>query len=293
MFEHLGLRASLLCAVHEQGYSVPTPVQAYAIPAILSGRNVSVSARAGSGKTAAFALPLLQRLMGVRRVDSEGIRAVIMVASGKCASQVAGHVRSLGVYLPFCCRTLSGRVGLKSRASASRVGVDIAVATPGCLLANAFAGTIELKDIEILVLDEVDRMIDRGFGHEIRELLSLMSVWRQIVLIGATFPCQVETLATRVVGEPNCFRPGQFTEPSLRSFSASAATISNSNPRVSPPRSPHHCGRLFVVKTVPVADATTRSARIPRRAASAPWTAYGHMGRFVHMQGGKRSRHAR
>ena len=237
VFEHLGLRASLLCAVHEQGYSVPTPVQAFAIPAILSGRNVTVTAPAGSGKTAAFALPLLQRLMGVRRVDSEAIRAVIMVASGKCASQVAGHVRSLGVYLPFHCKALSGHVGLKSRANAPHVGVDIAVATPACLLANAFAGTIELQDVEVLVLDEVDRMINRGFAHDIRELLAQMSVRRQIILIGATFPCQVETLATRLVGEPNCFRPGQFFRSSQRSFSASATTFRYSKPRVSPPHS--------------------------------------------------------
>lgn len=198
-FNDLGLRAALLRAVREQGYTIPTPIQARAIPAILSGRDVMAAAQTGSGKTAAFALPMLQRLMGVRLGPSRTARALVMVPTRELAAQVARSVRTYGAHLPLQCSVIFGGVGMQPQLEALRRGVDIVVATPGRLLDHAGRGSIDLSEVEIFVLDEADRMFDMGIIHDVSRALALMPVRRQNLLFSATFPDEVKLLSSQLL----------------------------------------------------------------------------------------------
>ena len=204
-FDTLGLSAELLRAVSEQGYSEPTPVQRKAIPIILEGKDVMAGAQTGTGKTAGFTLPLLQRLSrnpipGGRRP----VRALVLTPTRELAAQVGASVASYGRYLPLRSAVIFGGVKINPQIAQLRRGVDILVATPGRLLDHANQRTLDLSQVEILVLDEADRMLDMGFIHDIRKVLALLpkNNNRQNLLFSATFSNDIKQLADRLLNSP-------------------------------------------------------------------------------------------
>ena len=202
-FTTLGLSAELLRAVAEKGYSEPTPIQLQAIPVILEGRDVLGAAQTGTGKTAGFTLPLLQRLNASPR--SEGrrvIRALILVPTRELAAQVEESVTTYGKYVPLKSLVVFGGVNINPQISALRSGVDILVATPGRLLDHVGQKTVDLSRVEILVLDEADRMLDMGFIRDIRKVLALLPKKRQNLLFSATFSDEIKTLADGLLNAP-------------------------------------------------------------------------------------------
>src|SRR4249919_441302 len=166
-FDHLGLAPELLRAVAQQGYTEPTPVQTKAIPLVLAGRDVLAGARTGTGKTAAFVLPMLQLLHASRPSGPRAIRALILTPTRELALQVEESVRTYGVANPIRSTTIYGGVGFDPQVRALRAGPEIVVATPGRLLDHLGQRTIDLSRVEILVLDEADRMLDMGFIRDI------------------------------------------------------------------------------------------------------------------------------
>ncbi|MHB8741925.1 MAG: DEAD/DEAH box helicase [Sulfuricaulis sp.] len=201
-FSTLGLSAELLRAVAEKGYSQATPIQMQSIPVILEGRDILAGAQTGTGKTAGFTLPLLQRLNaqspGARRM----IRALIMTPTRELAAQVEESVRTYGKYVPLTSTVIYGGVGFNPQAEALRRGVDILVATPGRLLDHVGQKTIDLSRVEILVLDEADRMLDMGFIRDIRKILALLPKKRQNLLFSATFSDEIKQLADGLLNTP-------------------------------------------------------------------------------------------
>jgi ATP-dependent RNA helicase RhlE len=202
-FDTLGLSAELLRAVADQGYSEPTPVQRKAIPAILAGRDIIAGAQTGTGKTAGFTLPLLQRLSaGVRTRARRPIRCLILAPTRELAAQVELSVDTYGRYLPLRSTAVFGGVKINPQIETLRKGVDILVATPGRLLDHAGQRTLDLSRVEILVLDEADRMLDMGFIHDIRRILALLPRERQNLLFSATFSNEIKGLADRLLDAP-------------------------------------------------------------------------------------------
>ena len=205
-FESLGLSAELLRAVVEQGYTEPTPIQAQAIPVVLSGRDLLGAAQTGTGKTAGFTLPLLQRLVtGANTSASPArhpVRALILVPTRELAAQVKDSVRAYGRFLKLRSTVIFGGVGFNPQADELRRGVDIVVATPGRLLDHVQQRTIDLRHVEILVLDEADRMLDMGFIPDIRRILALLPAKRQNLLFSATFPDEIRKLANSFMHSP-------------------------------------------------------------------------------------------
>jgi ATP-dependent RNA helicase RhlE len=207
-FDGLGLRAALLRAVREQGYTVPTAVQARAIPAILTGRDVMAAAETGSGKTAAFTLPMLQRLMGVRSQSSRAVRALVMVPTRELASQVARSVQAYGAHVPFRCSPVVSGVEMPPQVAALRRGADIVVAMPRLLLDHARSGNIDLSQVGIVVFDEADRMLDMGGVHDVRRVLALMPARRQNLLFCTTFPNMVSAPTGQLLEDPELIEAG-------------------------------------------------------------------------------------
>jgi len=200
-FERLGLRAELLSAVRSRGYRHPTPIQAQSIPLVLEGRDVLGRAQTGTGKTAAFVLPILQRLS--RQSKREQLpRALILTPTRELAAQVAQSVLSYGKGLPLRSTVIFGGVGINPQIVQLRRGVDILVATPGRLLDHAGRGTLDLSRVEILVLDEADRMLDMGFIHDIRRVLKLLPSKHQNMLFSATFSNEIKRLADGLLRDP-------------------------------------------------------------------------------------------
>ena len=199
-FEGLGLRAELLRAVAEQGYTQPTPIQSQAIPVVLSGRDLLGAAQTGTGKTAGFALPILERLS--QRAGSGAVRVLIITPTRELAAQVHEDVRTYGKHLQFRSTLVYGGVGMQPQVDALRRGVDILVATPGRLLDHARQKTVDLRHVEILVLDEADRMLDMGFIHDIRRVLALLPAKRQNLLFSATFSDEIRKLAGSFLHDP-------------------------------------------------------------------------------------------
>ena len=202
-FDTFGLSAELLRAVAEEGYRDPTPIQRQAIPAILEGRDIMAGAQTGTGKTAGFTLPLLQRLSaraesGSRRV----IRTLILTPTRELAAQVEESVRTYGKYLPLKSAVIFGGVNINPQIEQLRRGIDILVATPGRLLDHVGQRTLDLSRVEILVLDEADRMLDMGFIHDIRRILALLPGQRQNLLFCATFADEIRQLADDLLGSP-------------------------------------------------------------------------------------------
>src|SRR5688572_5904561 len=205
-FESLGLLPELLRAVAEQGYTETTPIQAQAIPIVLSGRDLLGAAQTGTGKTAGFALPLLQRLSGKATASHSParhpIRALIVTPTRELALQVEESVRTYGKYVALKSTIVYGGVGMQPQVDALRRGVDVVVATPGRLLDHVQQKTIDLRQVEILVLDEADRMLDMGFIHDIRRILALLPAKRQNLLFSATFPDEIRKLAATFMSDP-------------------------------------------------------------------------------------------
>jgi len=204
-FDSLGLSAELLRAIGEQGYTEPTPIQRKAIPVILEGKDVMAGAQTGTGKTAGFTLPLLQRL-SEKSVPSgrRPVRALVLTPTRELAAQVGESVETYGRHLPMRSAVIFGGVKINPQIDKLRQGVDILVATPGRLLDHANQKTVNLSQIEILVLDEADRMLDMGFIHDIRKVLALLpkNHDRQNLLFSATFSNDIKQLASRLLDHP-------------------------------------------------------------------------------------------
>jgi ATP-dependent RNA helicase RhlE len=205
-FTDLGLAEPLLRAVREQGYDIPTPIQQQAIPAVLKGGDLLAGAQTGTGKTAGFTLPMLHRLAaaGSKR-DPRGriaIRALILTPTRELAAQVEESVRTYGKYLPLTSMVMFGGVGMQPQIDRLRKGVDILVATPGRLLDHHQQGTLDLKHVEIFVLDEADRMLDMGFIHDIKKVLAVLPQHKQSLLFSATFSDEIKALADRLLNQP-------------------------------------------------------------------------------------------
>src|SRR5487761_2377821 len=204
-FSALGLRAELLLAVGEQGYTEPTPIQAQAIPAVLAGRDLMGGAQTGTGKTAGFVLPILQKLAeqtgGTHNRTS--VRALILVPTRELAAQVQASVFTYGKHLPKI-RSLSvyGGVGFHPQVQALKRGIDILVATPGRLLDHLAQRTVDLSKVQVLVLDEADRMLDMGFIPDIRKILAQLPKQRQNLLFSATFSDEIKKLADGFMHDP-------------------------------------------------------------------------------------------
>jgi ATP-dependent RNA helicase RhlE len=201
LFNQLGLTAELLRAVDEQGYQVPTPVQQQAIPVILEGRDVLAGAQTGTGKTAGFTLPLLQRLQK-GTVNRRRIRALVLTPTRELAAQVGESIRDYGRYLPFRTAVIYGGVSINTQIAKLRKGVDIVVATPGRLLDHLQQRTIDLDAVELLVLDEADRMLDMGFIRDIRKVMKALPRQRQTLLFSATFSPDIRRLASDLLVSP-------------------------------------------------------------------------------------------
>lgn len=208
-FTDLGLSPEILRALEAQGYTSPTPIQSKAIPAVLAGHDVMACAQTGTGKTAGFTLPILQRLQAnsktratSRSQSGAGPRVLILTPTRELAAQVEESVRTYGAHLPHSSLVIYGGVGLNPQIAALRRGVDILVATPGRLLDHARQKTVDLSRIEILVLDEADRMLDMGFIHDIRRVLALLPVTRQNLLFSATFSDEIRKLAGSFLRDP-------------------------------------------------------------------------------------------
>jgi len=201
-FDHLGLSPELLRAVAVQGYTEPTPVQTESIPLVLAGRDVLAGAQTGTGKTAAFVLPMLQRLHASRPAGPRVIRALILAPTRELALQVEESVRTYGAQNPIRSTTIYGGVGFDPQVRAVRAGPEIVVATPGRLLDHLGQRTIDLSHVEILVLDEADRMLDMGFIRDIRKVLAVLPPRRQNLLFSATFSDEIRRLADGMLDRP-------------------------------------------------------------------------------------------
>jgi ATP-dependent RNA helicase RhlE len=202
-FDALGLSAALLRGVAEAGYTVPTPIQSKVIPVVLEGRDVLGGAQTGTGKTAGFTLPLLQRLSATAAPQGRrGVRALILTPTRELAAQVEDSVRKYGKYVPLRSAVIFGGVSINPQISLLRRGVDVLVATPGRLLDHASQGNVDLRGVEIFVLDEADRMLDMGFLPDIRRVLALLPQKRQNLLFSATFPEDIRNLANKLLDRP-------------------------------------------------------------------------------------------
>lgn len=201
-FSELGLRAELLRAVEEQGYTTPTPIQRQAIPAVLTGKDLLASAQTGTGKTAGFTLPLLQRLADGPRPKARQIRALVLTPTRELAAQVGDNVAAYGRYLKLRSHIIFGGVGQQPQVDAIRSGLDILVATPGRLLDLHQQRHVDLSAVETLVLDEADRMLDMGFIHDIKKLLRVLPKKRQNLLFSATFSDEIQALAGKLLDNP-------------------------------------------------------------------------------------------
>ena len=203
-FDTLGLRADILRAVSELGYSQPTPIQQQAIPAVLKGGDLLAGAQTGTGKTAGFTLPILQRLMDNPRTTTGKpvIRVLVLTPTRELAAQVEESIAQYGKYLPLKSMVMFGGVGINPQIDKLRRGVDILVSTPGRLLDHVSQRTVDLSKVEILVLDEADRMLDMGFIRDIRKSLQLLPKQRQNLLVSATFSDEVKALADGLLNKP-------------------------------------------------------------------------------------------
>ncbi|MBW4484493.1 MAG: DEAD/DEAH box helicase [Tildeniella torsiva UHER 1998/13D] len=201
-FEQLGLTAGLLSAVADQGYTEPTPIQMKAIPAILDGQDILASAQTGTGKTAGFTLPLLQRLAETKTTGKRIPRALVLTPTRELAAQVGESVITYGKHMPFRAAMIYGGVSFGGQIRQLRQGVDILIATPGRLLDHVSQGTIDLSAVEILVLDECDRMLDMGFIHDIRKIMGRLPDERQTLMFSATFSKPIQQLAHTLLKSP-------------------------------------------------------------------------------------------
>ena len=205
-FEDLNLAPAIQKAVLEQGYETPTPIQAQAIPAVLAGQDLLAGAQTGTGKTAAFTLPMLHKLTMSRSKENKfgvyGVRALVLTPTRELAAQVEESVRNYGKYLQLTSTVIFGGVGMNPQIDRIKRGVDILVATPGRLLDLQQQGMLDLSTVEILVLDEADRMLDMGFIHDVKKILALVPKEKQSLLFSATFSDEIRELANGLLKDP-------------------------------------------------------------------------------------------
>jgi len=217
-FESLGLSAEILRAVSDKGYSKPTPIQLQAIPLILEGRDLMGGAQTGTGKTAGFTLPLLQRLMDTSTptTSRRPIRALVLTPTRELAAQVHESVQTYGRHLPLKSTVVFGGVSINPQKMKLIKGVDILVATPGRLLDHVGQNSVNLSKVDILVLDEADRMLDMGFLRDIRKVLALLPKNKQTLLFSATFSNEIKTLANGLLNSPALVEVAQQNTTSER-----------------------------------------------------------------------------
>ncbi|ABB43306.1 DEAD/DEAH box helicase-like protein [Sulfurimonas denitrificans DSM 1251] len=201
-FTTLGLSAPILKAIKDQGYTKPTPIQKQAIPIILSKKDILAGAQTGTGKTAGFTLPLLELLSRDKSSTKKRIRALILTPTRELAAQVGESVSIYGKYLSFTSTIIYGGVSINPQLSALRKGVDIVIATPGRLLDHLSQKSIDLKDVEFLVLDEADRMLDMGFINDIKKVLAVLPKNKQTLLFSATYSDEIKKLSDRLLNSP-------------------------------------------------------------------------------------------
>ncbi|MBD3892927.1 DEAD/DEAH box helicase [Hydrogenophaga sp.] len=205
-FDDLKLAPAIVQAVREHGYETPTPIQVEAIPAVLAGRDLLGGAQTGTGKTAAFILPMLQRLsQGERsknRFGGVAIRALVLTPTRELAAQVEESARVYGKHLSLSSTVVFGGVGMNPQINAMKRGVDILVATPGRLLDLQQQGFLDLSQVQMLVLDEADRMLDMGFIHDVKKILALVPKEKQSLLFSATFSDEIRDLANNLLKDP-------------------------------------------------------------------------------------------
>ena len=205
-FEELNLAPAILKAVQEQGYENPTPIQAQAIPLVLAGHDLLAGAQTGTGKTAAFTLPMLQRLSAgtapKNKFGGKGIRTLVLTPTRELAAQVEENLRCYAKYLDINSTVIFGGVGMKPQIARIEKGVDVLVATPGRLLDLAGQGFMDLSTVEMLILDEADRMLDMGFIHDVKKVLALVPKDKQSLLFSATFSDEIRDLANSLLRSP-------------------------------------------------------------------------------------------
>ncbi len=205
-FETLNLNPRILRAVKEEGYSEPTPIQAQAIPAVLDGKDILAAAQTGTGKTAAFTLPLLQKLSSKKGEGKRYVRALVLTPTRELAAQVHQSVRTYGKYLKLKSVEIYGGVSMQPQTRALRNGVDTLVATPGRLLDHLNQRNVDLSRVEILVLDEADRMLDMGFINDIKKIIAELPHFRQNLLFSATFSDEIKRLSKTILKEPEMIK---------------------------------------------------------------------------------------
>ncbi|VVD90124.1 ATP-dependent RNA helicase RhlE [Pandoraea horticolens] len=205
-FDSFGLHADILRAIAEQGYTQPTPIQAQAIPVVLSGRDVMGAAQTGTGKTASFSLPIIQRLLPEANTSASParhpVRALILTPTRELADQVADNVRAYAMHTPLRNTVVFGGVDMNPQKDALRRGVEILIATPGRLLDHVEQKTVNLSQVRMLVLDEADRMLDMGFLPDLQRILNLLPKQRQTLLFSATFSNDIKKLASSYLSNP-------------------------------------------------------------------------------------------
>ncbi len=202
-FSALGLSTELVKAIETKGYTTPTPIQEQGIPAVLSGKDVMAAAQTGTGKTAAFTLPLIQRFSeNYKGARANHVKALILTPTRELAAQVAANVDEYKANTPLKSHVVFGGVSINPQMKNLRNGCDILVATPGRLLDLFSQNAVKFTDLEVLVLDEADRMLDMGFIHDIKRILKLLPQKRQNLLFSATFSDDIRELANRLVNQP-------------------------------------------------------------------------------------------
>ncbi len=202
-FTELNLSAPILKAVAEEGYTTPTPVQAQAIPYILEGRDMLAGAQTGTGKTAGFTLPMLELLSRAPKPKgAKHVRVLILTPTRELAAQVGESVKTYGKYLPFKSAVIFGGVGIQPQITTLRNGVDILVATPGRLLDHVSQGTVDLRHVEMFILDEADRMLDMGFIRDIRRVIAILPPKKQNLLFSATYSDEIKKLCESILRNP-------------------------------------------------------------------------------------------
>ncbi|MGI9294250.1 MAG: DEAD/DEAH box helicase, partial [Pseudomonadales bacterium] len=201
-FASLGLSDPILEAVAQQGYKTPTPIQTQSIPAIIAGKDVMAAAQTGTGKTAGFTLPILHLLSQGERAHANQVRALVLTPTRELAAQVGQSVATYGAHLPLRSAVVFGGVKINPQMMKLRKGVDVLMATPGRLLDLYNQRAVKFKQLQVLVLDEADRMLDMGFIHDIRKILALLPKQRQNLMFSATFSEEIRKLAKGMVNNP-------------------------------------------------------------------------------------------
>ncbi len=201
-FKELGLSDDLLRALKEKGYNKPTPIQEKAIPAVLSGKDIMAAAQTGTGKTAGFTLPILELLKDKSKIKSNRVRVLILTPTRELAAQVQESVFTYSKHIHLRSAVVFGGVGINPQMMKLRKGVDILVATPGRLLDLYQQNAVRFNDLEVLVLDEADRMLDMGFINDIKKIMALLPKQRQNLMFSATFSKEIRQLAKGIINDP-------------------------------------------------------------------------------------------